>query len=213
MSRDWSSHLSALPTSSKFPILHSLPHTPVPASSFSQHIALPGSITILKVKSRLLGTCGSSLLSSSLPKLSSHMRDWSPSQLSFNTQVCVHTDTHTRVLACTITRTHTGRDSHIHTQAGTHTYTHRQGLTHTHTGRDSHIHTRVMTRPGFLHHPCSFHHPGPRDPRVLCNSYPHICFAPPSLSIVTEQCLWSPNSHVETLSPYMAIFGDKIFAK
>ena len=187
MSRDWSSHLSALPTSSKFPILHSLPHTPVPASSFSQHIALPGSITILKVKSRLLGTCGSSLLSSSLPKLSSHMRDWSPSQLSFNTQVCVHTDTHTRVLACTITRTHTGRDSHIH--------------------------TRVMTRPGFLRHPCSFHHPGPRDPRVLCNSYPHICFAPPSLSIVTEQCLCSPNSHVETLSPYMALFGDKIFAK
>ena len=40
--------------------------------------------------------------------------------LSSNTRVCVHTGTHTRVLACTITRAHTGKDSHTHTHTHTH---------------------------------------------------------------------------------------------
>lgn len=133
-----------------------------------------GSSSILKVKSRLLGIRGSSMLSSSLPKLNSQLWDWAPSPALFqHTSVYTQAPTH----GCLHAR------SRVHTQASTHT------------------NTRVMILPGSLHCQCSFHYPGPRDPRILCNSYPRIRFAPPYLSycyrtmfVSPKFMCWNPNS-------------------
>lgn len=119
MSRDWSSCLSALPTSSRFPSCSLFLTLMFPwVASLS---TLPWeSFTTLKVRSRLFGVHGSSLLSSSLPKSVPKCGIGPQALLSSNTRVCVHTGTHTRVLACTITRTHPGKDSHTHTHTRWH---------------------------------------------------------------------------------------------
>ena len=118
MSRDWSSCLSALPTSSRFPSCSLFVSLMFPwVASLS---TLPWeSFTTLKVRSRLFGVRGSSLLSSSLPKSVPKCGIGPQALLSSNTRVRVHTGTHTRVLACTITRTHPGKDSHTHTHDDT----------------------------------------------------------------------------------------------